>query len=156
MKNIKNGMSKSVLSLILLIGAGCASDADKRLDQKLAQEPDVASSTQLTKEAQTDINHDSHFTPDQKVKLTKLREETSAELKSLRKQSLQLRALLIKDFEAENDSEIDLIHNRLQDINNRQVSLLFDSIKKANEIVGHIPRTREWIEEMFVGDRSRD
>ena len=66
----------------------------------------------------------------------------------MRSQSLKLRAILIRDFEVENDQEIELIHSRLQDLNNQQLGLLFNSIKKANKLVKHIFGRKDFLDSM--------
>ncbi len=155
MKLSKKMAGVLVLILTLFLAEGCATDGSKKLDQKLATEPVIANSAELTKEVQTNIDQDKTLTPEQKVKLTKLRVETSTELKRLREQSLRLRDILIKDFEAENDKEIDIIHDRLQDNSNRQIEVIFDTIRKANSIIGHIPQNREWVNMMFMEGLGR-
>ena len=141
---IKNIYLMCMMALFL---GGCATGANQKLDQKLLQEPVIPNSAALGQEAQAKINNDSRLTPEQKTKLTQLREETSDSLKHLRSQSLQLRGLLIQDFADGNDAEVDLIHSRLNDLSSRQVSLLFDSLNKGNKILGHIPYRQEWIRE---------
>ena len=155
MKISKSMSLGSIAFLMSLLIGGCASDANKKLDQRLAVEPVITNGAALNQEAQVLIEQDPNLTPEQKTKLAKLRDETSAELKRLGRESLQLKDLLIKDFIAENDLEIDTIRGRLKKLNDRQVSAIFDSIKKADKIIGHIPRDREWINKMFVDDRAR-
>ena len=156
MKISKNAYALSILLATGLLIVGCATDAGKKLDQKLSQEPEISNATVLSQKVQSSIDLDKNLSPDQKVKLSKLREDTSAELRSLRRQSLKLRDLLVKDFVAENDQEIDLIHDRLETVNNRQVSVIFDAVKKADVIVGHTPRNREWFNEMMMEDRGHN
>ena len=152
----KNILSDLIACATLLIIAGCATGASKKLDQKISQEPEIGNSTALSQKAQSDIDQDKGLTADQKAKLSKLREETSAELRNLRQQSLKLRDILVQDFVAENDQEIDLVHDRLRDNSDRQISLIFDSLKKADLIVGHTPRNREWFRDMMMEDRGRN
>ncbi len=148
--------STYLVCMMALFLGGCATGADKKLDQKLLQEPVIPNAAALGQEVPAKINADSKLTPEQKRKLTALREETSDSLKRLRSQSLQLRGLLIQDFADGNDAEVDLIHSRLNDLSARQVSLLFDSLNKGNEILGHIPYRQEWIRETAFFYEGRD
>ena len=145
-----------VLFLSLVLIQGCASTGNKVLEQKIAQEPEISNSDVLRQEAQADIDQDQSLSAEQKAKLTQLREKTSSELARIRSESLKLRDILIKDFEAENDAEIELIRYRLKDLNDRQVSVMFKAIKEANKIIGHLPqRNRAWVNEVFMGARGR-
>jgi len=140
---------------MMLFVQGCASDANKRLDQKIGHEPPVKNTSELNKEIQTTIDQDSSLTPDQKEKLTKLRKETAQKLLALRQESLKLRDILIRDFESENDEEIDLIHERMKDLNDQQVSVLFHSVREGNKILGHVPFRKGWIDGMITEGHAR-
>jgi len=149
-RKIKVGMA--VMGILAL--QACATSADRKLDERVKSEPPVQNSEELSQRAKTTIEQDPSLSVEQKKKLNNLRESVSTELKGLRQQSLDLRALLLKDFEEHNDQEMSLIRNRLQKLYNQQVSLIFDSIKKANKIVGHTPSQRAWGKDIFIGERD--
>jgi len=139
------------LVLVVLVAQGCATtDMDRDLNKKLTQEPTIPNTAVLSKEAQATINDDNQLTPDQKAALTKLHAETTAKLNELREQALQLRNVLLNDFVAENDQEIDVIHDRLKYNYSQRVSVLFGAVAKANKIIGHIPRNRRWVDELML------
>ncbi len=154
MKSNKIKVESFLALAAVIVFSGCATGASKTLDQKLSQKPEVTSSADLGKEAQNTIDQDTHLTPDQKAQLTQLRVDTSAKLTAIRKESLQLRDLVIKDFAAENDAELDLIRTRMTKLNKKQVSVLFDAVAKANKIIGHIPRNPMWLNSMMTEERA--
>ena len=128
--------------------AGCASDGEKKLDQKLhAMKPE--NSAEVSRSAQMSIDQNKNLSNDQKVSMTELRKRTTFDLHLLQEQSLKLREILIQDFEADDSREISLIRDHLQALNNLQVELIFDTIKKANQIIGHSPSFRDSINELF-------
>ncbi len=139
-----------VVSAMILFG-GCASDnMDKKLSQKVATEPTISTSAEFESQAQAAIDNDKHLSADQKTKLTQLRTDSNAKMKSLRLEALKLREALLSDFIAQNDQEIDVIHDQLKQNYNQQVSVIFDTVSKANKIIGHIPRNRQWLDEMML------
>ena len=141
-----------VLSSLILVSQililGCSTAANEKLDQKLTLEPAVLDISSLHTEAQTGINQDQTLNLKQKEKLTTLLNQTTYELKMLRYQSLQLRGVLAQDYQNKDDAEIDLIHDRLIENSKKQVSVLFDSINKANQIEGRIFRNQVWMDFM--------
>jgi hypothetical protein len=150
MKEMK--IKKAVLFVVILLASGCATDLDKKLNMKVAEEPEVSSSEELNQQTKVAINEDKNLTDDQKKKLTQLRKDTNAKLKGLREQALKLREALLSDFLAENDEEVDIIHDRLKVNYSKRLDVLFDAVSSANRIIGHVPRNRQWIDEMMLNE----
>ena len=59
---------------MLMTFGGCATASDQRLDQKISQEPEVENASAVSKQAQIAIDQDDKLTPEQRVKLTRIRE----------------------------------------------------------------------------------
>ena len=132
---------------LLLLGA-CATDGEKKLEEKL-QSMDTQVQGDLSKHVQASIDNNMGLTSAQKSSMTDLRKSTAYELNVIHQRSLKLREILIKDFETGNSREISLIREHLQNLNNLQVALIFDTIKKANEIIGRDPSFRDTVNELF-------
>ena len=139
-----------ILVLCSFILQGCATSGEKKLDEKLSRGMDISNSTDLTIKIRAEIDSDSHLTPEQKFKLIKIEEDTSIGLQKLRRVSLQLRDILVEDFKSQDDAEIDVIRLRLQDVNTRQISLIFDSVEKANKVVGRGHHYATWLTKLLM------
>lgn len=124
---------------LMAILQGCAhASLDKRIDDELAKETEVKSQTSLRAESADLIRTTSGLTDDQRQRLSQLKTKTAAELDPLWQQSLKLRAILIKDVIAtsyDND-EVSLIKARLRKIGERRLTIMFDAVKEANQILG--------------------
>lgn len=137
------------LTILALLSLGaCATDGEKKLEEKL-QSMDTQVQGDLSKHVQASINNNLGLSAAQKSSMTDLRKSTSYDLNIIHQRSLKLREILIKDFESGNSREISLIREHLQSLNNLQVALIFDTIKKANEIIGRDPSFRDTVNELF-------
>ena len=103
----------------------------------------------LNRHAQNSIDTNEKLTQNQKDSMTDLRKSTTHNLELLQQRSLKLREVLIKDFESGDTREISLIREHLQNVNNLQVVLIFDTLKKANEIVGRNSSFRDTVIELL-------
>jgi hypothetical protein len=151
--NLRNkGLIFGVLLLGALMGQGCAhSEIDKQLDEKLANEPYVAPG-QVSAEATDVINKAPDLSSDQRQKLLSLRASMDGQLKTIKEQDRKLRSLLIKELVSpyRNQDEVNTIKNRIKNNESQKVSILFNSIDKADTILGYQTSTHREIVEALV------
>lgn len=135
---------KNLIVVIALASAGffqgCASAAlNTKIDRELAQESAVKSRTDLRKEAGQLIQTTPGLTADQRSKLSSLRDTTRAQLDAMAGQSLKLRSVLLKTLVAANynDDEVELIKQRIKDLEEKRLTVTFNAVEQANQILGH-------------------
>jgi DNA primase len=135
-------MKKSVLivtALAAVMFSGCASYQLKRkLDEKMALEPRTIQQSDVQSESEQLLKNTRGFSEKQKSELVSLRDSVRAEMKDLDQQSLKLRSILIQDIVAPayNVGEVDLIRDRLHEIENRRLNAVFHAVRKAEAILG--------------------
>jgi len=152
-------MKSLICSKIILIGItlitlqGCAHTlVEKRIDEKLTQEKGFNTSNDLKLEATLLIEKAPGLNSKQKENLRELRDSMSAQMESLRIESLKLRALLIQDTlaSADNSDEVALVKERLKNIENKRLSFVFDAVEQANSILGRqAPENQNLMYEML-------
>lgn len=128
-------------SIVLLSAAfvGCGYTAENRkLDAKVEGEKNITTRQELAQETEQTFQQ-APLSAEQKQQLNALRERTRSEIKSIRDQSLQLRAVLAKDLVATpyDDNQVDIIKRRLQSLSNDELKTTFRAIDDANKIIGN-------------------
>lgn len=135
-----------------LVLVGCATGGvNQQLDKKIAQENSVKSRNDLRADATQDLKT-ARMTPEQKAKFEKLRDAFTKQDNAIRDSSLKLRAVLVKDLLSTNYSvdEVDVIKNRMWDLENKRISLIYGAIDEANKILGHFqPEDQQLIDDFF-------
>ena len=127
------------LILTVLALQGCAHKAaEKRVDDKLAVES-VKDSGEIRAEVSKMIGSAPGLSLDQRKQLMDLHVATMTEMSSLREQSAKLRGVLVDEVITENyDADVVvIIKNRLRKVEDRRLTLLFNTVEKANHILGH-------------------
>ena len=131
---------------------GCATkSANQQLDADLSKENKISARQDLSTEATQDLRR-SHLIPEKKAKLEQLRNNLTTQENEIWKQSLKLRAVLIKDLLADqyDPNQIDLIKGRMWDLENKRISLIYSAVDEANKILGHFqPDDRKMIDDFF-------
>ena len=129
--------------LIALIAAammvGCAT-TDKKLDQKIqAEGPAIQNRSDLDKEATSLIASSNDLSKEQKTALLVLRDNTSKRLDQMRKESLKLRSLLVKDMLSSNYNadEVNELKDRMRELEHQKLALIFSTVDNANRVLGH-------------------
>jgi hypothetical protein len=137
-------MNISKIALLATLALTACAGADKKLDTKVAQESQVKNNRDLRTEADSLIQNDDQLSPDQKAKLTALRQSISSQTSALNKQELRLRSVLTEELLSPDYSidEVALIKKRLKKLSSRRLSLLFDGINQGNEIMGKTYKNR--------------
>ena len=158
MKNIL--MLLGALSITFGIQACSHAEVDKKIDQKLSEESNVKTRSDLRGEAAKAIQADASLTDEQKARLNALRDSVRTQDEALRTQSLQLRAVLIKNLLSNDYSEKESaqLKDRIRKIEEKRVNITFDGVDKANKILGHkdITAHREIMNNFFEGSGSRE
>jgi hypothetical protein len=133
---------KSILALVLfplgLLLVGCAQkEVESNLTKKMSVEQPVTGTAELQSDAGSLIDS-SNLRAQQKNQLRALQTETVKKLQALRDESLKLRSILIKDvFSAKyNKSEVRLIQKKIDKLEHKRLALTFETIDKANGILG--------------------
>lgn len=146
-------LSKTAFSLALgglLLTAGCASKQEKQLQEKLGAETAVKSNADLRAEADKLLTAPG-LTEQQRKQLTDLRADTYNKTSKLHQESLRLRSVLIKDLAAPNynEREVELIKKKIKKNENERLSVMFDAITAANQILGHHPDAQKIMEDYW-------
>jgi Spy/CpxP family protein refolding chaperone len=125
----------TVLATVSL--AGCAS-SNRALDSKLAQEPPVKNSNQLSQEADQLIRDDQYMTPEQKTKVQALRESAKSQFSQIEQHELRLRTVLLEELLSPNYNldEVAMIKTRLKDLEGQRLALSFKMIDDTKTILG--------------------
>lgn len=147
---------KIVLMTILIGYSGCSTMGNKILDEKISNESDIKSPANLQAEAKTSIDQAVNLSEDQKQKLTKLRLSVANQTNEFNKESLELRSVLMKDIIATNfnSKEVGLIKTRMRKLEDRRLTMIFDSVEKANIIMGRQAPSNQKVMGDFLVDRS--
>lgn len=144
--------NKALLLAAVLVLGGCATESvNQKLDKEMAQENSVKNRDDLHVEATQDLKS-ARVSLEQRAKLEKLRNTFAAQDNEIRNNSLKLRAVLVKELlSAKYDpNEIDLIKNRMWDLENKRLSLIYGAIDEANKILGHFePEDKKFINDFF-------
>jgi len=143
------------LGILLFAFLGCAHGAmEQNLDAKLAQETAVHNRTDLRKEATQLVKLVPGLSEEQRTKLSNLRESTRVQMDDLSTRSLRLRSLMLKDLlsATDNGDELDLIKQRLKDVENSRLNLILSSVEEASRILGkEASQHREFMEDFWLG-----
>lgn len=135
-------MNKSLFLSSLMLGVflftGCVSKkTNETLNEKVA-ESKVNTKTELQDDVKTAVENAKNLTPAQKQQLFELHNQTQAKMASYQQECLRLKSVLIKDVISPdyNGKEVNLIQSRLRKIENRRLNTMFETIAKANKIMG--------------------
>lgn len=129
----------------------CGTSLSQRsVDEKLAAEPMITSQTELIKKNDEVITSASGLTDSQKIELNTLRNSARIQSASLQQQALKLRQILIKelvasDYDSNNASAVRTIKQKLSNLEKERLNLTFDSIDKAQKILGHEAKNNQQI-----------
>ena len=149
---------KSTIQLfaVILAFSSCSTIGNKKLDQKMSEAPTVNSRSELQTEARNSIDNAINLTDDQKAKLTQLRYSVSTQSDEFNRQSLELRSILLKDLLSSNYNakEVGLIKTRMRKLEERRLSMTFDSVEKANVILGRQAAANHRVMRELLGERE--
>ena len=162
MKNIRFrlGLMLALTTSFASTLVGCAEKAINRdIDEKIRVEPKIKNVTQLRDEITHLFSNLPNLTQEQKQRLTELKETTYSKMNNLQEVSLKLRAILIKDVLSNEDltDEIQMIKDRMRDIDHRKLELTFSSIEHADHILGkrgphRAEVMKELLQDFYNGD----
>jgi hypothetical protein len=141
---------RALLALFLTAGlTACATS--RKLDQKLAQQPPLSSQKNLA-DKYKDLVESSNLQSQQKAALLALRDENRKQGEAMRQEALKLRSLLIQDVLASkyNAKEVNLLKRRISKLEKKRTALLFDTIDRANEIMGRSDFSRNQLMEGLI------
>ena len=129
------GLGVWVVSALMM---GCANPAKKAVDEKLKEEPDYTSRSDLREHVTLEIESATNLTTEQKQKLHELGRRVQPEVARLSEESLKLRGLLISELIRSdyNDREVEVVKKRLEKIDHDRLALMFRSVDDAKKILG--------------------
>lgn len=140
---------KSIFILALcsvgLSVVGCAhSSVERGLATKMSEEAPVSGTQELRSDVGALIEN-TKLTASQKSQLKALQLTSSKQSQSFRDESLKLRSILIKDVFSKNynESEATLIQNKIEKVEHKRLALMFETIDKANGILGRETNAQE-------------
>jgi hypothetical protein len=150
--------SLSITTLLAIFAAvGCTSKATKEnLNEKVSAESHVTTPADLHAEVKDAIIDAKNLSPDQKEKLSALRDETHTKLESYHQEALRLESVLAKDIVSPkyNISEVKLIKQRMRKLETQRLDLIFDTVDKANLIMGRQALNNEEVLHSMYGTGS--
>jgi len=136
---------------------GCSHAAlDQRINEKVAQESAINNRAELHTEAEKLIETAPGLNAEQRSGLLGLSKATRSQVDLIIATSIKLRSVLIKDLIATNynEDEVETIKDRLRSLEDKRVSVLFDSIGQANTILGNDAQVHAAIIHAFIDGRS--
>ena len=132
-----------VLSLFGICLQACSStgSANQKVDQELTREPQFKSRADFRAEQDRLIREDRNLNPIQRAQLVELRDQSRAQLDLLRDQSFKLHDLLTQHLLAPNYNadEVNVIKDRIQEIEKERTQASLDAADQAAKILGHSP-----------------
>lgn len=135
----------SALCSVCISVVGCAHNSVERgLATKMSEEAPVSGTQELRSDVGTLIEN-AKLTASQKSQLKALQLTSSKQSQSFRDESLKLRSILIKDLFSKNynESEATLIQNKIEKVEHKRLALMFETIDKANGILGRETNAQE-------------
>ena len=161
MKSVDTKSKITSLSLTTLlaffVASGCTSKATKEnLNEKVSAENQVATPADLHIQVKDAIIDAKNLSPDQKDKLSSLRDQTHAKLEAYHQEALRLESVLAKDIVSPqyNISEVKLIKKRMRKLESQRLNLIFDTVDKANLIMGRQALNNEEVLHSMYGTGS--
>ena len=151
---------KKQLGIALVAGfiivQSCSHATQKSVDNKLAQGPEIRSQSELRALTSHTIESAPDLSADQKSELIALRDETQAKTASYQERSLKLRNLLVQEVIAKpyNRAEVDYIKGQIKSLENEKVATIFESVEKANRILGNQAQNHSQAFDEVVSERG--
>lgn len=149
-----------VLALLAALIQGCAHTSEnKKVDQEVAKSP-VKSNQELRQEADKELKTSPGLNEEQRKELMALRDSTREQMDKMRLQSLKLRSVLISTVISPNydADEVSTVEEKMKDVENKRLSVLFDAVEQANKIMGRTTSStesnRRIMREMFFEEHS--
>ena len=142
----------SVVFASLLVAPGCShSKVNQDIDSKLKNEPDFTKREEVSESARETIEDATNLTAPQKQSLLALHQRVRTEASELRHESLKLRALLVSELISPTyrEDEVRQIKKRIENLDHRQLSLVFKAVDDADKILGHHLPENERVMRLF-------
>lgn len=154
---MKSETKKALNALIIasaVFGPACTTPAERAINERLVEEgPETR--LDLNEEAREAIAKAPDLTERQRSDLTFLRQATAARLDGLRRESLKLRSLMVKDLvsPAYDASQMRVAERKLREVERERLEVMLDAMKKASRILGRQAAINEALMQEFVTDR---
>jgi hypothetical protein len=132
---------KMILIYLFLAGGtllGCASAAEKRVDQEVAQQSYVESTQQAASGGRFAIRFSDKLTEPQKIKFLDVMNKTEMQVESIKSQEGKLKSALFQSLaEGRYDrNEMAVYKKRLRKLENQKFDLMLDSLDQVQGILG--------------------
>jgi Spy/CpxP family protein refolding chaperone len=131
---------KSMIKMVacFLLVSGCASSKNEALDKKMASESGTKGTMEFRDKMNGLIDNETQMTAGQRDKLNSLRMDVITKTDRINAESYQLRSVLMKDLLAStyDRREVAQIKDRIKNLEDRRLSLLFESSDQARKILG--------------------
>lgn len=139
-------------STMLALGGCSHAVLDQRINEKVAREPAINTRSELNAEVEKLIESTPGLSKEQKAGLLGLSTSTREQVNQILAASLKLRSVLVNDMIAKDydEDEVEMIKDRLRDLEDKRVSVLFDAVDQANTILGRDARLHPEIVHAFV------
>ncbi|MGE4133002.1 MAG: hypothetical protein AB7F86_15275 [Bdellovibrionales bacterium] len=127
-----------LLSSIILGAAGCATTAEKNVENAAHAQVGTESPTHAAASGRQAIMHSDKLTSEQKTKFLDLMDKTQAETKWIKEQEGRLKAALFEDLTAGKyeAKEISAYKSKLKGLEQKKLDLMFSSLDKVRSILG--------------------
>ena len=142
---MKSNVTIGILTTGLILLGGCTHKIEKEIEKKVSQEANINTQSDLNAESEKVLESAKGITEEQRAKLIALREKTRSLTQEQSKESLRLKAVLMKELLASdyNRQEVNMIKNKIQKVENKKISILVDAIKETNSILGRRTRAND-------------
>lgn len=117
---------------------GSSDQASNQVDNKVAQQDNIQSRNDLSKQTQNSIQTAPGLTADQRSQLEAVRSTTQAKVNALSTESLRLRSVLVSDLLAQdyNAAEVSLVKKKIKAAEEKRLTIIFDAVDKVKKILG--------------------
>ena len=133
---------KKIVLVILLIGlmTACASKTEKNVNEKVAKEPGVYTSTGVVERSHQIINESASLSMKQKKELLTLHEKTRGEMAKIRFQMGKLKGLFFKTLIrfGPDHKEINILKKKMAKLHGQKLDVMLESLEEAKGILGKL------------------
>jgi len=145
-----------LISALAVLGGCSHAELRQRVDAKVAQEASVNTRSELHAETLQLIKTAPGVSDAQKAELLRISKTAQTQSDQLVENSRKLRSVLIQDMVSPkyDEDEVELIKDRLRDLEDKRVSVLFDAVEQANLVLGHDAHNHSQLVRSFVSGPS--
>lgn len=134
-----------VSTLTGILGSGCSNKTERKIEREIQQAPQAQNVTELREETRELIQNDPKLTSIQRQKLKDLHEVSIQKMNVLKQDSIKAKEMLVRSMiqEKYDAKEVSAIKRELKEIELQKLEVVFESVDKANAILGRSSKHRK-------------